>query len=374
MKIFTLPDLGEGLPDAEIRQWHVQVGDSVTADQPMVSMETAKAVVEVPAPRTGRILKLYGKPGDIITTGSPLVEFENGELKDERPDAGTVAGSIEVGNTILEESPTGIMPLRKKSGAEIKALPAIRALAKRLNIDLATVTATGTGGQITTEDVERAQHASTTPQAGFEPLRGVRRTMAVAMAQSHAQVVPVTLVDDADLHTWSATDITSRIIRALIQGCKTEPALNAWYDGKAMSRRLLTEINIGIAMDSDEGLFVPVLKNAANTTATEWRKTIDHYKQEVKQRNIPQEDLQGATIMLSNFGTFAGKYANPIIVPPIVAILGTGRIRQEVVAYQGKPEIHRILPLSLTFDHRAVTGGEATRFLRAVIEDLQNAK
>lgn len=373
MKTFKLPDLGEGLPDAEIHQWHVKEGDTIKADEPMVSMETAKAVVEVPAPRSGRILKLYGKAGDIIKTGEPLVEFEDGEDQPQkRQDAGTVAGRVEVGNIVIEESPTGVKPVT--ASTTIKAMPAVRALAKRLNVDLTLIKGTGANGQITAEDVERANTASA-PTEGYEALRGVRRVMATTMMQSHVEVVPVTLVDDADLNTWpKGTDITLRVIRAIIAGCAVEPSLNAWFDGKTMSRRLLQEINIGIAMDSTEGLFVPVIKNAAKGEAKELRNTIETFKSQVKDRSIPADDLRGATIMLSNFGTFAGRYANPIIVPPVVAILGTGRIREEVVAAQGKPEIHRILPLSLTIDHRAVTGGEATRFLNAVIQDLQAAE
>lgn len=372
MKIFHLPDLGEGLPDAEVREWYVKEGDEVKVDQPIVAMETAKAVVDVPAPRGGKIFKLHGKPGDVIKTGAPLVEFSDGE---DAPAKGTVVGNIEVGNTVLEESATGIKQ-RATTSASIKAIPAIRALAKKLNVDLATVTATGTGGQITAEDVEHATHqsaATTTLAEGYEPVRGVRRAMAVAMAQSHAEVVPVTIMDDADIFAWPEnTDITLRVVRAIVAGCKAEPSLNAWFDGKGMARLLHTEINLGIAMDSPEGLFVPVLKNIAQRKAEDLRSNLNTFKEQVKARTIPQDDLKGATIMLSNVGVFAGSYASPIIVPPIVAILATGRIREAVVAHDGKPAIHRVLPLSLTIDHRAITGGEAARFLAAVIQDLQS--
>jgi len=373
MKIFHLPDLGEGLPDAEIREWYVKEGDEVKVDQPLVAMETAKAVVDVPAPRAGRIVKLYGKAGDVIKTGAPFIEFADGD----RP--ATVVGNLESGDTVLRESATGITPTAASSN--IKAIPAVRALAKRLNVDLAQVKPTGAGGQITLEDVEGASpHPGPLPEyrkrgseeEGYSPVRGVRRAMALAMTQSHSEVVPITLVDDADIHAWpEKTDITLRVIRALIAGCKAEPSLNAWFDGKVMTRKLHQELHLGIAIDTPEGLFVPVLKNAATKSTEILRGEINRFKEQVKDRTVPQEDLKGATFVLSNVGIFAGRYASPIVTPPTVAILATGRIREEVVAHNGKAEIHKILPLSLTIDHRAITGGEAARFLAAVIADLR---
>lgn len=370
MKIFRLPDLGEGLAEAEIREWHVKEGDEVKVDQPMLAVETDKAIVEVPAPRAGKIYKLYGKPGEMMKVGAPLVEFEDGDdAVEKKADAGTVAGRVEVGNTIIDEPAEGLRTAKQTQ--RIKAMPAVRVLARKLNVDLTTVQGSGPGGQITSQDVEQAQQKNLQPPAGYTPLHGARRAMVNTMTLSHREVVPVTLMDDADIYAWHKdTDIMVRIVRALVVGCQQEPSLNAWYDGKTLSRRLMQSIDIGIAVDSEEGLLVPVLKDAANKDFKSWRETIDRFKQEVKTRTIPGEDLRGATIMLSNFGSFAGRYANPILVPPVVAILGTGKVREEVVANQGKMEIHRILPLSLTIDHRAVTGGEATRFLKAVMTDL----
>jgi len=374
MKIFHLPDLGEGLPDAEIREWYIKEGDEVKVDQPIVAMETAKAVVDVPAPRSGKIIKLYGKAGEVINTGAPLVEFSDGDAPVAKS---TVVGNLQVGNTVIQESATGIKPTAT-AATGIKAIPAVRALAKKLNVDLNQVTPTGPNKQITVADVENAaKHPAVHSPENMtgEPLRGVRRAMAITMAQSHSEVVPVLLVDDADIHAWpTGTDVTGRMLRALIAGCEAEPSLNAHYNGKAMAINLQKEVHIGLAMDAPEGLFVPVIKNANQLTPTEWRNKINLFKEQVKARTVPQDDLKGASIVLSNVGTFAGKYASPIIVPPTVAIVATGRIREEVVAHHGKIEIHRIMPISLSFDHRAVTGGEAARFLAAVIKDLQAEK
>jgi 2-oxoisovalerate dehydrogenase E2 component (dihydrolipoyl transacylase) len=364
MKIFYLPDLGEGLPEAEIREWFIQEGDEIQADQPMVSMETAKAVVEVPAPRTGRVTKLHGKSGDIISTGAPLVEFEDNE----KIEAGTVAGSIEVGNRVIEEIATGV---KAQKTATLKALPAVRALAKQLQVDLTTLTPSGPHGQITAEDV-KAAIGKMEPKAGYELLHGVRRAMALSMIKSHAEVVPVTLMDDAFLKNDAiSNDVTLRIIRAIIIACKTEPSLNAWLDQQTLSRQVCDEVHLGLAMDSVEGLFVPILKSAQNMSPQKLRETINRYKEAVKTRSIAAEDMRGATFVLSNFGTFAGRYATPIIVPPTVAILGVGRMYEQATVLNGQLAPQKVLPLSLTIDHRAVTGGEASRFLAAVIEDLE---
>lgn len=368
MKIFNLPDLGEGLADAEIREWHIKVGDVVKVDQPLVTMETAKAVVEVPSPQAGTITKLHGKVGDIIDTGAALVEFDNGGTKDQ----GSVVGSLEESSQSLHEGEV-IIGSAKTTANTIKAMPAIRSLAKQLNVDLAEVKATGPQGQITADDVKKvAKQSKLSSVTGqVETLHGVRRSMAQVMTQSHQEVVPVTIIEDADItHLTSDHDITVALIQSIVAGIHSEPALNAWYDGKTFERRLFTEINVGLAVDTEEGLFVPVLKDVAKKSAEEIRKEINQYKTTVKARTVSPSDLHGATITLSNFGMIAGRYATPIIVPPMVAILGCGKIRDMVCAYQGKAEIRRIMPLSLTFDHRAVTGGEATRFLAALIKKI----
>lgn len=371
MKTFYLPDLGEGLAEAEIHEWHVKEGDVVKVDQPLVSMETAKAVVEVPSPQAGKILKLHGKKGDIIPTHAALVEFE-GEEAEVRKDKGTVVGNLEESSQLLREDDV-IIGSAKQATKTVKAMPAVRALAKELNVDLALVTGTGPQGQITLDDVKKSvstkKSAFTSGQV--ETLHGVRRAMAMAMTQSHQEVVPVTIIDDVDITNLKDKDLTVSILQAVMAGIKEQPSLNAWFDGKTMERCLHKDIHIGLAMDTDDGLFVPVIKQADQKSPQDLRNTIDLYKKTVRDRSVPPSDLQGATITVSNFGMFAGRYATPIVVPPQVAILGCGRVREEAKPLQGKIEIRRLLPLSLTFDHRAVTGGEATRFLGAVIKFLE---
>ncbi|MBY0378125.1 MAG: 2-oxo acid dehydrogenase subunit E2 [Gammaproteobacteria bacterium] len=392
MKIFKLPDLGEGLPDAEIHEWHVAVGDHVKRDQPLVSMETAKAVVEVPAPFDGVIAKLHGAVGDIIDTGQPLVSFEGAEEapKEEpkkmaaKEGGATVAGNIIVGDTVLEESAMGITPTTAQDKLTL-ALPVVRLIAKKLKLDLNQIKASGTKGEVTLDDILHFLSSQMSPThstsikaavpAGYTPLKGVRRTMAQVMAISHQEVAAVTIVDDADIAAWTpGNDITARIVRAISYACHKEPALNGHFDGKSGSLHLSTAVHLGIAMDSGDGLFVPVIQNAQSLEKEAIRSLINRYKEEVRARTIPSADLQGATISLSNFGVFAGRYANPMIVPPMIAIVGCGKLREEIKLIAGTCEPHRIMPLSLTFDHRAATGGEGSRFLAAMMEDLQKAE
>jgi len=466
IKTFYLPDLGEGLPDATVVEWHVKVGDSIKLDAPLCSMETAKAVVDVPSPYTGKVTKLHGAPGDIIETGAALAEFEpdpnakqraeaestghhHGPKKSPEKSVGSPAaetshkvvasddgGEIEAGGKDREDEGTVVGAMVSGSHVHVeqaasiggvKAVPAVRALAKKLKVDLTRVRPSGADGVVTMKDVKDAAAngsapllpspsgrgvggegtASTEPSSALrapspegrreeqrgpvslagkpvrtappsqqasgqpEQLKGVRRNMARVMADAHAQVVPTTLVDDADLHAWiGKQDITARLIRAIVFACKTVPGLNAWFDGKNLTRTLHPHVDIGIAVDTDDGLFVPALRNADVLDGAGIRAAIKRLRTQVEDRSIPASELSGYTISLSNFGMFAGRYATPVVVPPTVAIIGAGKLSHDVVAVIGGIEVHRRMPLSLTFDHRAATGGEAARFLKAMLDDL----
>ena len=451
-KTFHLPDLGEGLPDATIVEWLVKEGDSVKLDEPLVSMETAKAVVEVPSPFTGKLLKQHGAAGGVIVTGAALAEFElDPKAKQradnaagghhhapepaapapapavaktaEREDEGTVVGAVSSSNEVRTEQAGSV--------GGVKAVPAVRAMARKLKVDLARVAATGAGGVVTMQDVKNAaasgtaslpsltgrgaggegsrgavpssapslikagapspggrreEQRSTVSQSGRpmrttpptvaatgqpEQLKGVRRNMARVMAQAHAEVVQTTIVDDADLHQWlGKQDITSRTIRAIVAACKAEPALNAWFDGQNLTLTKHPHVDLGIAVDTPDGLFVPALRNADMLDARGLREGINRLRAQVEDRSIPASELSGYTISLSNFGMFAGRYGTVVVVPPCVAIVGVGKLSHDVVAVIGGIEVHRRLPISLTFDHRACTGGEAARFLKAILDDL----
>lgn len=356
MRQFTMPDLGEGLEEAEIVAWFVNEGDHVVANQPLASVETDKAVVEVPSPWSGTIARLFGAKGDLIKVGAPLVEFS--EAAEE--DAGAIVG--EVART--GPAPQPIEPAARLGGLQV--LPAIRALARKLDVDLNLVQGSGPGGTITRTDVERA--ARSLADAGpAEPLKGMRRAMAQRMAVAHAQVVPTTVTDEVDIDAWSkGTDITIRLVQAIATASNAEPSLNAWYNSGAGERRLLRRVDVGIAIDLEGGLIVPVLRNVGERDSADLRVGLDRMRADAAARSIPPEELRGATITLSNFGMIGGRFAHLVVVPPQVAIIGAGRAEQRVVADRGQPTIRLMLPLSLTFDHRAVTGGEAARFLVAL--------
>jgi len=376
MKVFVLPDLGEGLQEAEIVAWRVSAGDAVVADQPLVAVETDKAVVEVPSPRAGRVAKLFGAPGDVIRVGTPLVEFEQ---DDATADAGTIVGEISRVPASAVTPQTGgrrmVAQRARPAGAapRPKAAPAVRELARRLGVGLEGIDGHGPDGTITTQDVERVA----AERVGYEPLHGPRRAMAVNMARAQAEVARTTVMDEADIDSWAKeADVTTRLVRALVEAFRAEPALNAWYDAHAGGRIVHSRVDLGLAVDTPEGLFVPVLRDVGALAAAALRERIDIAQQAAERRTLATEDLRGATITLSNFGMLTGRYAALMIVPPQVAIVGAGRIARRAVAKEdgGGVVMHRMLPLSLTFDHRAVTGGEAARFLAAVIADLEKTE
>lgn len=473
-KTFLLPDLGEGLPDATIVEWYVREGDTIRLDDNLVSMETAKAVVDVPSPVSGKVLKLAGAAGDVITTGAMLAEFEldasqpqraegqdtghhhgapprkgvgsqdpapddrvvasteGGAIEQtggsppeqksepgdgERADSGTVVGAMQASDQVHAEAAVA-------SGG-VRAMPAVRALARKLKVDISRVRGSGADGVVTMADVKQAaadgtassSAGSATGQARPagpareggesradggsrrspdertalsatgkpmrtqpptvaasgqpEPLRGVRRNMARVMADAHAKVVPTTLVDDGDIQAWGpGNDMTARLVRAICAAARTVPALNAWFDGDTLTRTLHPHVDLGLAVDTADGLFVPALRNADLLEARGIREGVERLRAQVEDRSIPASELTGHTISLSNFGMFAGRYATPVVVPPSVAIVAAGRGRHQMVPVVGGFESRRVIPISLTFDHRACTGGEAARFLKALLDDL----
>jgi len=319
--------------------------------------------------------------GDIVATGAPLIDF----------DSGTVVGSMPLTreSDLLESAAPAARRLNGRAGP--RALPAARAVAGRLGLALDALSGSGPDGAVTLDDV--LAHAKLAGPAGarapadgavrpslqlpadasWEPLRGPRRAMARSMSASQAEVPLSTVVDDADLNAWAKPgDYTLRLMRAMVSAWRVEPSLNAWYDPEAGSRALLKQIHLAIAVDTPHGLIVPVVRDIQDKSPEQLRAAVAAQKQAAHLRSIPPEDLRNFTLMLSNFGTLAGRYGVPIVVPPAVAILGAGKVRLDAVAIDGTVAAHPRMPLSLSFDHRCITGGEACRFLAAVIADLEH--
>jgi pyruvate dehydrogenase E2 component (dihydrolipoamide acetyltransferase) len=274
---------------------------------------------------------------------------------------------------------------RHAVGDQARAVPAARALARRLSVDLAQVQGSGKDGVITLDDVLAAAPLATprrNPVAaapakgrrkddGAELLHGPRRAMAQSMSLSRDEIATCTIFDDADVHAWpEGTDITVRLIRSIAAAVKEEPGLNARFDPTGPSRIVFDHIHLAVAVDSPEGLIVPVIRDIGKKSTAELRTAVDQLRKSARERTVAPEDMRGYTFTLSNFGTLAGRYATPLVVPPAAAILGTGRLQRDVVATATGIEVHRRIPLSLTFDHRCITGGEACRFLAALIRDL----
>jgi len=385
---FKLPDLGEGLPEAEIVSWHVSEGQHIELDQPLLSVETAKAVVEVPSPYSGKIARLHAKPGDTVQTGKPLVDFDlpdtassdQSSIVSEQPAAseGMVVGHMSAsGGELVDRAIIGRG--RRASSERVRAAPAVRMLARRMGVDLASCRASGRHGLISVDDVlARANlgtsNASAPMVSGLtdaDRLRGTRKAMSASMSVSRDQIAMCTVFDDADIQIWHGhDDITVRVIRSIVAGVKAQPALNALFDASVPAVKVSPEVHLAVAVDTPDGLIVPVIRDVGAMSAAEVRASLNDIKERTRARTITPDQMRDYTFTLSNFGMMAGRYATPLVTPPTVAILGCGRLQRDVVAGDIGPEIHMRLPLSLTFDHRCITGAEACRFLAAVIADL----
>nr|WP_086938746.1 dihydrolipoamide acetyltransferase family protein [Thaumasiovibrio occultus] len=380
MKTFRLPDLGEGLAEAEIIEWQVAEGDVVDLDQVLLTVETAKALVEVPSPYQGRIAKRYGQVGDMLHIGVKLVDIDVEENAADT--AATVVGNVSHqaanvdvdGFWLVEASAPNlttneIHPEGVNEHGLIEAMPSARRLAQKLGIDLRQTPGSGPNGVIVDADVyNQCQYQL----PGTEVLKGARRSMAKAMAESHHHVASVTLTEEVALAIVHRRDITVAVINAMVHACQQEPALNAWFDEETMTRTMHQQVNIGIAVDSEHGLYVPVLQNADQYRDEEVRTWLKQTVAGIRSRRLGHDQRQLATLTLSNFGAIAGLYATPVITPPQVAIIGIGRLHQQL-ALDVEGEIYQqdCLPISMTFDHRACTGGEAARFMRALRDYLE---
>ena len=399
---FKLPDLGEGLTEAEIVEWHVVANEEVKLNQPLVSVETDKAVVEVPSPVSGRIVSLHGEAGDVVPVGDVLVRFDDGTgdaapaketAPDTRkaPDAGGkddapgVVGALPASAMVMSDTTRSAAPAPAKQ--RVKAAPSVRALARELGVDLTQVEGSGPGGRITARDVARAAEAgadagaeSPAPSAADqtqgtgEKLTGPRRAMFRSMTAAHSEVALCTVMDDADIHDWeSPRDFTPRLIRAMVAGCRAEPRLNGTFDAAAGVLNVSEAVHMGLAMHTPHGLIVATIHNAHGLGLDELRAEVARLKQAGLDRTLKPGEVRGYTITLSNIAGGSSRYATPLMVPPTVGILGSGAAREEVVAVNGEVAIRRMLPLSLTFDHRCVAGADASRFLGAVLADLKTA-
>jgi pyruvate dehydrogenase E2 component (dihydrolipoamide acetyltransferase) len=379
---FRFPDVGEGITEGEIVRWLVREGDPIQTDQSFAEIETDKAVVEMPSPYTGTVLKLHFQEKDIVKVGDVLITIgEKGEDISAAPAAPREAGA----------APTTAGP---------QALPAVRKLAASLGVDLAALAGTGPDGRITEEDVRKAQTAERGVPAikiksKFDlygaleriPLRGVRRATAKRMHESVSTAAHVTHFEEADATALAALRDSMKaeadgrgikltylpfIAKAVIEALKLHPYLNSTLDDAEGEIILKKYYNIGIAVDIPDGLIVPVVKMADQKTALDIAEEIAGLAKAARERKLDMADLKGGTFSITNVGVLGGDWATPIINYPETAILATMRIADRARVAEGRIVVRKTLPLCLSFDHRVIDGAEAARFatdLRKILED-----
>lgn len=406
---FCLPDLGEGLEEAELIEWCVDVGQRVQENDILAKMETAKALVDLPSPRAGVIAVLHGKPGQVIKVGAPLVTYREesaaanpsppkGRAGDaappeEREDAGTVVGT-------LGEAP-GVTAEQGKA----LAAPAVRRLARDLGVDIDRIAGTGIGGRVTAQDVKSAANGGAAPaprrappppqskgadaDTSRVPFRGVRRTIAEHLRYSVSHAVHFTVMDEADV---TALDhLRRRLVAAsnekisllpfvalaccrVLSGHSGQPfrRLNSTVDDDRQEIVQHKAVHLGIATDTDAGLMVPVIRDAQRLGVLEISRQVAELAKQARDRSILPHRLTGSTFTISNFGAFAGRFGTPIINYPEAAILGVGKAREGVVVRDGMLGVGKVLPLSLSADHRVVDGATAAAALAKIIDLLQS--
>ena len=400
---FKFPDLGEGITEGEIRKWLVKEGDTVKLDQSIAEIETDKAVVEIPSPAAGKVLKIHHPEGGIIKVGEVLVSIgaveEVVEVAEKKKPSVSVVG--ELPEAPEEKAVTPPTPTRKiESQVVVQAMPAVRKLAKDLGVDIDRVKGTGPEGRITAEDVKAFKERppeSKVPKIepkfdfyGFierRPLRGIRRTTAKHMIESQTKAAHVTGMEIVDVTELVAVRERGKaalapkgihltympfIIKAIVEALKSNPIINSTLDDEKEEILIKKYYNIGFAVATDEGLIVPVIKGADQKGMVELAEEVERLTELSNSRKIDLGDLKGGTFTITNYGVFGGTYGTPIINYPEVAILGTGRIMDMPLVKDGEIKARKVMHLSLSFDHRVIDGAEAARFMNDVKRYLED--
>ena len=394
---FKLPDIGEGVHEATILEWKRAVGDSVEEGDVLAVVETDKVVAEIPSPRSGVIRKLGAKPEQTIQVGEILARIEiSGGEKGTPTESASVVGTVESSSaTLLEASLEGVpggssagrpegqaqTTSAGKADRKLRATPVARRLAAMEGIDLTSLQGSGPSGRILKEDI--VSEIESRGNGNIRQLSTLRRTVArnleaswripAAVIHDFAVVdelvgARVALNRDADSSPHPKLSYLPFFIKAAAVSVKQYPLLNAWYDEKQQTVQPQDAANIGFALDSEQGLVVPVVEGADRLTLSEIQELINLRRSEAVKRELRIGHLRGGTFTVSNYGSIGGTYGRPMILPPQVAILGLGRIHQAPVAGEGRLTVAAILPLSLVFDHRVCDGSYAVRFLNRFIE------
>ncbi len=422
---FKFPDVGEGITEGEIVQWLVKEGDIIKQDQAIGKIETDKAVVDIPSPVAGRVAKIIIPQGKTVKVGQVMIIIDEkgkagsakqtSQAKTESPvlkkeiqpekkfKSVGVVGELEEAKDIPVPAPEAKVEVVNTQNEDILALPAVRKLAKELGVDMSDIKGSGSHGQITEDDIKSAAPAEkkiiTHPDikvvkkydfygyVEYVPLHGLRKTIANNMVKSHMSTALVTHMDECDV--THLVEIREKekdkcekegvhltylpfVMKALLPALQKHPLLNATIDEINQEIILKKYYSIGIAVDTDEGLIVPVIKNVQLKKLIDLAKEITTLAAAARNRSIDLADMKGGTFTITNIGSLGGTYATPLINYPEVANLGLGKIQERPVVKNGKIEIRNMLTLSLSFDHRIIDGAEAARFLNDVIIHLED--
>ncbi len=445
---FKFPDVGEGTTEGTLVKWRVKEGESVRVDQVLAEIETDKAVVEIPSPRAGTILKLYGKPGEVIKVGNVLATIGDAGEKASVSTQSVSASSATppISSTKSPASPTSANG--STAPGAILATPSTRQLARQMNVDLSSVRGTGPAGRITDEDVKTAvsmgkmsppssskssysppasrkpsiddllegpshvppestmqtdagTHAVSPlahpesskpawkPEGGEEriPLKGLRKVISDRMVKSMFTAVQVTHMDEVDVTELVKLREKEKVMlekkgikltylpfiaKACVAALKNYPICNASIDDTTQEIVLKKYYNIGIAVDTEDGLIVPVIRNADQKTIIDLAKEMNEIAARTRERKVSPDELRGSTFTITNIGTLGGTYATPVLNWPEVCILGVGKIQEKPVVREGKIVIRHMMSVSLTFDHRIVDGAYAVRFCNEILQHLED--
>ncbi len=413
---FKLPDVGEGIHEGEIVKFHVQEGDTVKEDDVLAEVQTDKAVVEIPVPLDGTVLKLNAKEGEVLEVGSVLAVFDTGdEEAPEQPESQEeekAAPPVEKETAAATPAPSG----KGKSGKQVLAMPSVRKKARELGIDITLVEGTGKNGRVTFADLETFQSGGAEPAEETSavtesqgepteakkpaplsreedeeriPLRGMRRTIAKRMAQSVYTAPHVTVMDEVDaselieLRKWAKPMAEQReikltylpfIIKALTAALQEFPYLNASLDEENEQIIIKKHYHMGIATATEDGLVVPVIRDVDRKSIFQLAKEIKDVTTRTRDRKAGVEELKGSTFSITNIGSFGGQFFTPIINYPEVAIFGMGKMADRPVAVDGEVVVRPIMNVSLSIDHRLIDGDVAARFLNRVKELLESPK
>ena len=383
-QLFRLPDLGEGLTEAEVLGWKVAVGDTVHVDQVVIEVETAKAAVEVPVPFEGTVLKLFAETGSVVSVGEPLIAVGAAS------EATGGSGNVLIGYGTKEGQPRSRRRRAKATVATAAAAepatpqaprvisPLVRKLARDNGIDITSIKPTGPDAVILRKDVEAAI-AKPAPAVDGEriPLRGMRRAIAEKLSRSRSEIPDATTWVDVDATSLMAArkvvgvGVLALMARICVAGLARYPELNSTVDTERQEIVRLRSVNLGFAVQSDRGLVVPVVRGADRLTTLELAAELTRLTELARAGTLGPEDMTGGTFTLNNYGVFGVDGSTPIINHPEAGLLGVGRIVDKPWAVDGQLAVRKVTQLSFTFDHRVCDGGVAGGFLRYVADCVE---